>query len=300
MKKFVAMFLAALFTLGAFSAAFALEVGESRVVLGANLTPEQKVEAYSYFGVAPENTIELTVTNGDERLYFEGKLPDERLGRVALSCIYIVKTAEGSGLNVQTHNINYCTAEMYRNALTSAGITDANIMVWAPYELSGTAALTGIYKAYEDMTGRMLDSIAKDCGIEELIATGQLAEYLGTDDALAIINDVKKILDETKDMPDDQVMQKIRDIAAEYNATLTDEQLKQVFTMCRMFEGLSAEEIQQRLINMAKAAQKAQSFGEALSNAFESVAEFFRSVGEFIAKVWNDWFGGGESVATEE
>lgn len=299
MKKLTAWFMAALFTLGAFAGAFALEVGESRVVLGANLTAEQKAEAYNYFGVLPENTVELTVTNADERMYFEGKLPDERLGRVALSCIYIVKTAEGAGLNIQTHNVNYCTPEMYRSALTSAGITDANIMVWAPYELSGTAALTGIYKAYEDMTGRLLDSYAKDLGIEELIATGELAEYIGSKDALGIINDVKKILDETKNMSDEQVMQKIRDIAADYNVTLNSDQMDQVFTLCRMFEGLSAEEIQQRLVNMAKAAQAAQSFGEALSNAFETVAEFFRAVGEFFVRVWNDWFGGGTSTATE-
>ena len=292
MKKIVSLLMAALITLGACSAAFALEVGESRVVLGANLTDEQKAEAYAYFGIAPENTVELTVTNGDERMYFEGKLPDEKLGRVALSCICFVVKPEGSGLNIRTHNINYCTAEMYRSALTSAGITDADIMVWAPYELSGTAALTGIYKAYEDMTGRLLDSYAKDLGIEELIATGQLAEYVGSADALSIINDMKKILDETMDMSDADVMQRIRDVAADYDVTLDDEQTKQVFRLCRQFEGLSAEEIQQRLVNMAKAAQKAQSFGEVLSNAFESVAEFFRSIGEFFAEVWNHWFGG--------
>lgn len=299
MKRFVSLLLAALFIMGACTAAFALEQGESRAAIGANLTADQKAEAYRYFGVEPENTVELTVTNADERMYFEGKLPDERLGRVALSCIYIVATGDGSGLNIQTHNINYCTPEMYRNALISAGITDADIKVWAPYEMSGTAALTGIYKAYEDMTGRLLDDYAKDLGIEELIATGELAEYIGSEDALAIINDVKKILDETKGMSDEEVMAKIREIAADYDVELNDEQLNQVYTLCRMFEGLSAEEIQQRLVNMAKAAQKAQSFGEALSNAFESVAEFFRSVGEFFARVWNNWFGGGTSTNEE-
>ncbi len=290
MKKFIALLMAALLTLGACTAAFAMEEGESRAALGANLTAEQKAAAYAYFGITPEQTVELIVTNHDERMYFEGKLPDNRLGRVALSCIYIVATAKGSGLNISTHNINYCTAEMYKNALTSAGITDANIVVWAPYEMSGTAALTGIYKAYEDMTGRLLDDYAKDLGIEELIATGELAEYIGSDEALSIINDVKKILDETQKMDDEAVMQRINDIAADYDVTLTDEQQKQIFTLARMFEGLSAEEIQQRLINMTKAAQKWQSFGEILTNAFESVADFFRQVGEFFKEVWDKWF----------
>lgn len=292
MKKTVSLLLAAIITLGICSSAFALDVGESRVVLGANLTDAQKAEAYSYFGIEPSQTVELTVTNGDERMYFEGKLPDERLGRVALSCIYFVVKPEGSGLNIRTHNINYCTAEMYSNALTSAGITDADIIVWAPYELSGTAALTGIYKAYEDMTGRLLDSYAKELGIEELIATGELAEYVGSEDALAIIRDLKKILDETKDMSDADVMQRIRDIAADYDVTLNDEQAGQIFRLCRQFEGLSAEEIQKRLVNMTKAAQKWQNFGDVLSNAFESVADFFRQVGEFFAEIFDKWFGG--------
>ena len=33
---------------------------------------------------------------------------------------------------------------MYKNALTTAGITDADVKVTAPFEASGTAALTGI------------------------------------------------------------------------------------------------------------------------------------------------------------
>ena len=69
--------------------------------------------------------------------------------------------------------------------------------------------------------GHIADSQAKDLGIEELIATGKLAEYIGSEEALAIIRDVKKILDETRNMPDDDVMAKIHGIAGEYNVTLT-------------------------------------------------------------------------------
>ncbi len=43
---------------------------------------------------------------------------------------------------------------MYISALATAGITDARIIVASPFEVSGTAALTGVYKAYEDMTGK--------------------------------------------------------------------------------------------------------------------------------------------------
>lgn len=76
--------------------------------------------------------------------------------------MYITILDDGSGLNVSTKNINWCTEQMYKNALTTAGITDADVKVTAPFEVSGTAALTGIYKAYEDITGNSLSSLAKD------------------------------------------------------------------------------------------------------------------------------------------
>ncbi len=294
MKRITAIVLTLIFALMAAVPAFAMEEGERRLVLGADLTDEQKAEAIQFFGISEETPL-ITVTNRDERQYFEGKLPDEKLGHVALSSIYIVAKAKGTGLSIKTHNINYVTSDMYENALISAGITDADISIWAPRNISGTAALTGIYKAYEDMTGRALDSYAKDLGIEELIATGKLAEYVGSKDALAIINDVKKILDETRNMNDADVMAKIHSIAAEYGVTLTDDQANQIFTLARMFEGLSAEEIQQRLVNMANAAQKAQSFGEVVQGIIQSIGDFIQIVGDFFANVWNNWFGGGNN-----
>lgn len=295
MKRFTAILMACLFALGACGTAFAMEEGDSRVVLGADLTDRERAEAIEYFGVAGQDVPLITVTNKDERQYFEGKLPDKRLGHHAYSSIYIKATAPGTGLEITTHNINYCTAEMYENALISAGITDAVIKIWAPRSISGTAALTGIYKAYEDMTGRMLDEAAKDLGIEELIATGELAEYIGSEEALSIIRDIKKILDETRHMSDEDVMTRINEIADEYDAELTPEQANQIFTLARMFEGLSAEEIQQRLVNMAKAAQKANKFTETVQSVIRTIGEFLETVGKFFADIWEKWFGSGEN-----
>lgn len=56
-------------------------------------------------------------------------------------------------MTVNTSHITYCTSQMYISALATAGITDAKITVTAPFDVSGTAALTGVYKAYEDITG---------------------------------------------------------------------------------------------------------------------------------------------------
>ena len=95
-------------------------------------------------------------------------------------------------------------------------------------------------------------------------------------------------------MSDEDVMKRIDEIAAEYEAELTPEQAKQIFTLARMFEGLSAEEIQQRLVNMAKAAQKANTFVETVQSVIRSIGEFIETVGNFFAEILGKWFGGGE------
>ena len=39
---------------------------------------------------------------------------------------------------------------MYKNALVTAGIEDADIIVAGPKNISGTAALVGVFKAYQE------------------------------------------------------------------------------------------------------------------------------------------------------
>ena len=180
------------------SQALAANSDDSRVIIGANLDEEQIAQIYDDFDIERGSVKELIVTNDEEREYLEGLVPDSKIGRVALSCVYISITDEGDGLTVSAENINWCTSQMYINALTTAGIRDARVKVSAPYDVSGTAALTGIYKAYEDITGEKLPELNKEVGTEELVMTGELAELIGSEDATKIINELKKILDETK------------------------------------------------------------------------------------------------------
>ena len=110
-----------------------------------------------------------------------------------------------AGTSVELKNINYCTKEMYLSALETAGITDARVMISAPYAVSGTGALTGIYKAYEDITGKSLSELAKLAGAEELVLTGELSEYIGSREATEIIRELKKTLDRAQGMTDEEV-----------------------------------------------------------------------------------------------
>lgn len=137
--------------------ASAIDAGETRTVIGADLTDDQIKTVYKTFGIERGSVKELTVTNQDERQYLSGVISDAQIGTKAISCISIEVLAAGKGMTVNTSHITYCTSQMYISALATAGIMDAKITVTAPFDVSGTAALTGIYKAYEDITGTKLD-----------------------------------------------------------------------------------------------------------------------------------------------
>ncbi len=281
--------MAVIVSVGLFApAAYALESGDQRVTIGANLDDAQRAQIYKDFGIERGTVTEIIVTNENEREYLEGLVPDGKIGNVALSCVYITMLEEESGLAITTNNINWCTADMYKNALTTAGISDAKVMISAPFPVSGTAALTGIYKAYEDITGETLSDLAKSVGAEELITTGQLAEYIGSEDATEIINQLKGILDQTQNMTDDEVREEIRRIAKDYNVSITDAQVDQLLKLCRSLEKLDVNELKDKLLSLTETVQKAGKVQESISNFTAGVKDFFASIGTFFSNL----FGG--------
>ena len=205
--------------------------------------------------------------------------------------MYITILDDGSGLNVSTKNINWYTEQMYKNALTTAGITDADVKVTAPFEVSGTAALTGIYKAYEDITGNSLSSLAKMVGAEELIVTGQLAEYIGSDEATALINELKGILDITETMSDADVKKEIKKLADQYNVQVADEQIEQLLKLCRQLEKLDINQLKEKLVSITNTVEKAMTAKDKVANAVATITEkvtgFLGSVSKFFAGLFN-------------
>ena len=126
------------------------------LALGADLSDDQKNIVLSLMGIDPANLANYNVTyvtNAQEHQYLDSYVDSSKIGSKSWSSVVIVKRKKGNGLNISTNNITYCTVGMYKNALTTAGITDADIIVAGPKPISGTAALVGIFEAYEAMTG---------------------------------------------------------------------------------------------------------------------------------------------------
>lgn len=263
---------------------------DSRAVIGVDLDADEVAYVYDKFGISQGDVKELTVTNAEEREYLDGLVDDSLIGTKSISCVYIEALSEGEGLEVSVDNITWCTPDMYMNAMVTAGITDANVIIAAPFAVSGTAALTGIYKAYEDITGETLDEVAKLVGTQELTITAELAEEIGSADSAAIVNELKLILDETKDMTDDELREEIKRIAEEYDVTLNDSQIDSLISLCRSMEKLDidalkdkVEEVQQYLKDIVKTHGEVKQF---LANVADTVTEFVNKVIDFFRNLF--------------
>lgn len=293
-KRIISLVLALLFSLGAVSTAHAMDEGDWRVVFGADLTAEERQEVLKLFELSDSIDQDplrvLSVSISEERLYLDGKVPSDKIGSRSISSVFIRAMSKGSGIKVSTININYCTAEMYKNVLNTVGIEDAEIIVAAPRPVSGTAALTGIYKAYESMTGNLISDYIKQAGFEELLTTYDLAEVIGSDEATEVITELKKILDVTQTMGDDEVKECIRTIANDNDVVLTEEQVGQILRLGRTLEGLDVEQIRARALGLAKAVTGWQKFTNGVKQVFEDIGSFLLEVADFLRNVFNDVF----------
>lgn len=285
MKKLISALLAACLLAGAVPA-LAVDAGEARAVIGANLTDEQIADVYASFGVKRGDVTELRVTNADERKYLEGYVDESVIGTNSISCVYIEVLEEGEGLDVTTSNINWCTSQMYVSALATAGITDAKIIVAAPFEVSGTAALTGVYMAYEDITGEELDETAKLVSTQELTLTAELADQIGSYDSVEIVNELKLLLGETRNMTDEQLRSEIVSIASDFGVTLTDTQIDQLISLCRALEKLNPDELKEKVESVQNTIAKLGQAKETVSNFFTSVKNVWNSIVDFFKGIF--------------
>lgn len=288
MKKFISLVLSLVMLLALGAPALAVDAGEARAVVGADLTQTQIETVYSAFGIARGDVAEITVTNAEERDYLEGIVDESVIGTRSISCVYIKVLESGKGLTVRSSNISWCTNEMYQAAMLTAGITDAEVVVTAPFTVSGTAALTGIYKAYEDITGQKLETENKETAAEELVITAELADATDSAAALSIINELKLILDEIANMTDEEFRAEIEKIAASYGYTLTDEEIAKIISLCRSFQGLSVADLQERISGFQDTVEKLGNAVEQVSSFGAKVAAFFNSIAEFFAKLFGN------------
>ncbi len=199
---------------------------------GKDLKPDERQTVVKDFPLPTNvklNEIKtLTVTNQEEWQLLKGLIPDAEIGTKAISSVFIEKRAPGTGLQIETKNLSLITPHMVANALATAGVKDAKVVAAAPTLVSGTAALTGIYKSFEELTGTALTPEAKRTAAEELIKTGNLGEEIGKERAATLLERTKEQVIKEKTIDRTEIIKVVERSAHEQDITLSDAQKQDV------------------------------------------------------------------------
>ena len=230
------------------------------LALGADLTDVQKNTVLSLMGIDPANLGNYDVvytTNAEEHQYLDSYISSSQIGSKSWSSVVIVKRDKGNGLNISTRNINYCTVGMYKNALTTAGITDADII---------------------------------DASLNELVVTGQLEQSiagLSDEEVEEFIAYIKSVIAQNDLKDEASINQAIDDACSKYNVTLSDSERQQIVDLLLKITSLGinldslvdyAESLYHSFKDGGGDSSVLSSVGTFFSNVFSSIADFFKGL----------------------
>ena len=199
------------------------------VCLGEDLTNEQKSDMLRIFGFENMEDIDIIqVSNEEERKYLGGYIDASKIGTRAISSVYVEKLKKGAGIDMELHNITWVTGEMYKNAAITAGIEDAKIVVASPFGVSGTSALTGIIKSFEDITGEKIGEEIKDLANQEMAVMGDLKDIIGDKKTMELIVKAKKEILKNDYVLDTDIQKVVVNIINQLNIELKKEDIQKV------------------------------------------------------------------------
>ena len=263
------------------------------LALGADLSDDQKNIVLSLMGIDPANLANYNVTyvtNAQEHQYLDSYVDSSKIGSKSWSSVVIVKRKKGNGLNISTNNITYCTVGMYKNALTTAGITDADIIVAGPKPISGTAALVGIFEAYEAMTGEAVQDNVVDAALNELVVTGELeASIQGMTDQEVeeFIAYIKSLIAEKGLTDEKSINEAIDEACDKYGVTLSDDERQKIVDLLLKITSLGidlsglvdyAASLYNSFKNGGSSSGIMASIGNFFGNIFSAIGEFFKNL----------------------
>lgn len=263
------------------------------LALGADLSDDQKNTVLSLMGIDPANLANYNVTyvtNAQEHQYLNSYVDSSKIGSKSWSSVVIVKRKKGNGLNISTNNITYCTVGMYKNALTTAGITDADIIVAGPKPISGTAALVGIFEAYEAMTGEAVQDNVVDAALNELVVTGELEasiQGLTDQEVEEFIAYIKSLIAEKGLTDEKSINEAIDEACDKYGVTLSDDERQKIVDLLLKITSLGidlsglvdyAASLYNSFKNGGSSSGIMASIGNFFGNIFSAIGEFFKNL----------------------
>lgn len=265
--------------------------GDVIVTLGEDLTLAQKQTVYGKMGIKESDASELVfVSNEEEHKYLGNYIPEKQIGTKALSSALIIVGEKDSGINVETNNISYVSEQMYHNALVTAGVKDVDVFVTAPFKVSGTGALTGIIKSYEQSTGKKIDETQKQVANEEMVATAELGDEVGVEKASEFFSTVKEEVVTNKLKDAEEIKNVIINVAGDMNINLSDASINEYTAFFEKLNKLdldtdalkqkfndATESIKEKMTAL-KDSEEAKGIGQAIADFFSRIVEWFKSL----------------------
>lgn len=148
------------------------------VALGNGLTEQQKLDTIKELKVKDSEKYNEFIVDGNDLVKYVTDVPEFTPESKAYSSAYIVRTKEGSGVNVTIEtpdNITARTESSYRNAAITSGVYDADIRIASVKTMDGSGALAGIYKIYDEVEPAKSEEEQADRDAKREVAQEEMA-----------------------------------------------------------------------------------------------------------------------------
>ncbi|GGD11820.1 DUF1002 domain-containing protein [Pontibacillus salipaludis] len=265
------------------------KLGVPIVVYGETLTDAQEEEVRNQLDVENQDTVDEYSVNGQDIANYIGGNPNSRM----YSSVKITPEEEGTGVTVNLitpDNITQVTKEMYKNALLTAGVSDATVDVASPVKVSGHSALTGIYKAYDEK-GVKLDSDRMKVASEELDVATKLAEESGMskEEVSQLISQIKKEIAEQNPATREEVERIVQNQLDSLNINLSPEDVELLTNLFDQIRSLNInfDELQKQLEDITASAKELlndEGFWNSVQNFFEKI---LNAISDLISSLIN-------------
>lgn len=267
--------------------------GDVVVTLGADLTSAQREAMLNEMDADQNSDQIIEVTNSEEHQYLDKYMSKAQIGTRAISSSKITIGKSGSGLTGSTHNITYVSKDMYINALATAGVKDADVYVTAPFPVSGTAALTGLIKAYETKTGEAIPEDRKQVANEEVVTTAELGnkEGVGKEKAAELVTAIKDKMAKEAPKSTQDVENIVRDSAKQVNVNLDDADIQKLVDLFDKMRTIkidwngALDQMKQLQDKVSQLANSDQTKGF-LAQVFAAIGAFFSAIFNAIASLF--------------
>ncbi|WP_075037888.1 DUF1002 domain-containing protein [Halobacillus dabanensis] len=265
------------------------KLGLPIVVYGEALSPSQKAEVTDLLEVNQHEQVDEFTVNGQDLANYIGGNPNSNM----YSSVKIIHQDNGAGLNIDIvtpANITQVTKEMYTNALLTAGVENADVLVASSVKVSGHSALTGIYKAY-DAKGVKLDEERMKVASDELDIATDIAEEEGIDrDKISeLLTEIKKQIAEQDPATREEIEQIVQEQIQSLNIELSEEERQRLIDLFEQMRNLNIDfdQVRNQLDDLTGNIQDLINDDGFWNNLRNAIQDFFKSLSNFISSLFN-------------